>query len=153
MKAHTGRLLFRASILCLILPASSSAQDSRESANQVWTQMQGVYADIGQDKKFDLHNYTISRMDGGGRDRWRFELSANREYVVTAACDRNCSDTDLYIKSPGGKIVAMDEGEDDRPTVLFIPEQSGRYTFEVRMDRCGEDPCYVGLGLFGKSDR
>jgi hypothetical protein len=149
MARTRSRLLFQVILLCLISPVSSGAQDSREFANQVWTQLQGVYADIAQEKKLDLHNYTISRMDGGGRDRWRFELSANQEYVVTAACDRDCSDTDLYIKSPGGKIVAMDEGEDDRPTVLFIPEQSGHYTIEIKMQRCGEDPCYVGFGIFG----
>lgn len=151
MNAHTGRgLLCHIFIFFMALPAGVGAQDSREPANQVWTQLQGVLAEIGREKKFDLHQYTISRMDGGRRDQWRLELAANREYVVTAACDRSCSDTDLYIKSPGGKLVAMDEGEDDRPTVLFIPEQSGRYTIEVRMHRCEEDPCYFGFGLFGR---
>lgn len=150
MACTRSRLLPFVALLCVTVPASSGAQDSREPAHQVWTQLQGVYAQVAAEKKLDLHQYTIARMEGGARERWRFELSANREYVVTAACDRKCSDTDLSIKSPGGKLVARDEGEDDRPTVLFIPEQSGNYTIEIKMQRCDEDPCYVGFGIFGQ---
>jgi hypothetical protein len=125
------------------------AQDASAQtyAQQVWTQLQRVYS-VANANDYTLRNYILGHLDQGATDSWTFPLRANTEYIVTGACDNDCSDLDIFIKNAGGTEVARDETADDIPVVRFRTGAAGRYTVDVKMYACSSAPCYFGFGVF-----
>jgi hypothetical protein len=143
MRRIAGSLLF-ALVLCAGTAAPASAQSY---AQQVWNQLQRVY-DVADGNAYSLRNYIIGKLNNGARDTWTFTLEANTSYLITGACDNDCSDLDIFINDPSGTQVAKDDTADDIPVVRFDTRGAGRYTVEIRMYACSANPCYFGFGIF-----
>lgn len=84
--------------------------------------------------------------DGSGRHE--IEVDANARYIVFAACDSDCTDIDLAVYSPSGKVVDSDYEPDDYPVLQFDAAKGGRWTLEVTVPGCGTDSCVYGFEVF-----
>ncbi len=140
----TCSLLFA---LALLLPHTSQAQ---VYADQVWQQLQGHYTVISNQGNYGLQNTIMGRINDDGSDSWTFPFESGNSYIITAACDNDCSDIDVSVNDSSGNVVAQDTENDDTPVVSFSPKSSGRYTVEVKMYECSSNPCYFGFSIYAQ---
>jgi hypothetical protein len=77
-------------------------------------------------------------------------LQAGTVYIVTAVCDRDCSDIDLRVFR-NGTLVGSDTEEDDRPMVRVAPLVTRLYTIRATMAACSDSPCYYGIGIYART--
>ncbi|MDZ4702034.1 MAG: hypothetical protein SH809_20150 [Rhodothermales bacterium] len=118
-------------------------------AQQVWDQLQNHYTtitDLGGE--YALQNYVMGSIHAGEDDLWTFYFDEGTEYIISAACDNDCTDIDVKILNEDGEVVQEDTKDDDQPLVAFTPKVSAGYEVEVKMYKCSEEPCYFGFGIF-----
>jgi hypothetical protein len=143
------RLLTGSLIAAALLVTSATQGEAQSYAQQVWSQLQKAHDAVGA-SDFVLQNYIIGHLGEGNTDTWSFPMRANTEYIITGACDTDCSDLDITIKDASGKVVEKDTTTDDVPVVRFTPGSNAKYTVEVKMYSCSSAPCYFGFGVFQK---
>ncbi len=93
--------------------------------------------------------YTGSLGQAGSHD-FNVRLERGISYALLAVCDADCSDIDLMISDDKGVEVDSDYEDDDLPIVEVCPKRSGTYRVHVYMANCSNEPCYYGVGSFGK---
>ena len=64
------------------------------------------------------------------------QLTAGKYYTFFAACDHDCNNIDLTLKSADGSVVKADTEEDDAPMFGLRPTHTGRYTLSVTIPGC-----------------
>ena len=64
------------------------------------------------------------------------QLTAGKYYTFFAACDQDCNNIDLTLKSADGSVVKADTEEDDAPMFGLRPTRTGRYTLSVTIPGC-----------------
>ena len=144
------RRLVVGTLVALALLATSADQGHAQSyAQQVWTQLQRMHDVVGAND-FNLQNYIVGHLAEGNTDSWTFTFKEDRDYIITGACDNDCSDLDLTVKDSNGKVIEKDTTTDDVPVLRFRANSSSRYTVDVRMYACSSAPCYFGFGVFQK---
>lgn len=136
-------------LLVTVLLSVSTSLHAQSYATQVWNQLQKAYTDISDSSSFGLNNYIIGKLADGATDTWTFPLQRGKEYLIIGVCDNDCTDVDLVVKGGSGVIV-KDEEVDDTPVTRFRVTSSGRFTVEVTMADCKDEPCFFGFGLFEK---
>ncbi|MCC7185884.1 MAG: hypothetical protein IT185_06570 [Acidobacteria bacterium] len=136
-------------LLVTVLLSVSTSLHAQSYATQVWNQLQKAYTDISDSSSFGLNNYIIGKLADGATDTWTFPLERGKEYLIIGVCDNDCTDVDLVVKGGNGVIV-KDEEVDDTPVTRFRVTSSGRFTVEVTMADCKDEPCFFGFGLFEK---
>jgi hypothetical protein len=65
-------------------------------------------------------------------------------------CDNDCSDLDLVLYDADGDQVDSDVQTDDVPIVQVTPRETMRYRVKVLMPTCKTNPCWYGIGVYGK---
>ena len=144
------RRLFAGSVFALGLLVGGAEQGNAQSyAQQVWSQLQRMHDVVGAND-FTLQNYIVGHLAEGNTDSWTFTFRANTDYIITGACDNDCSDLDLTVKDSSGRVVEKDTTTDDVPVLRFRGGSNARYTVEVKMYACSSAPCYFGFGVFQK---
>lgn len=132
----------------LVGPAALSAQSY---AQQVWDQLQVHYKAVAKTSDdWILTNYIMGHLRGTAIESWTFTLVKGKEYIVTGACDNDCTNVDLTLTDPDDKVVAEDTKDDDTPVLVLRADRDGTYTIAVSIKACKESPCYYGFGLFTK---
>ena len=66
----------------------------------------------------------------------QIQLTAGKYYTFFAACDHDCNNIDLTLKSADGSVVKADTEEDDAPMFGLRPTRTGRYTLSVTIPGC-----------------
>ena len=66
----------------------------------------------------------------------QIQLTAGKYYTFFAACDRDCDNIDLTLKSADGSEVESDTEDDDAPMFSVRPARTGRYTLSVTIPGC-----------------
>ncbi len=137
--------------ICLVLVATvyATVAHAQSYAQEVWSQLQRAYDSV-RDDDFFMENYILGKLNQGGTDTWTFPLQEGREYMIIGACDNDCTDVDISVKDADDKVVVKDDATDDQPVTRFSVESSGRFTIEVGMFKCSDEPCFFGFGLFYK---
>lgn len=137
---------------CLLLLAATPGHLSAQSyAVQVWDQLQEHWKTISKnDSDWYLQNYIMGRLNTGGTDSWTFYLDKGASYIITGACDNDCKNVDMVIKDDDDNVVDKDRKDDDTPVLTLVPSKSGKFTIDVEMASCKEEPCYFGIGIFRK---
>lgn len=130
-----------------VVGLAAAPAEAQTYAETVWRQLQTAH-EAAVAENYQLKNYIIGSLNNGNTDTWSFDLSTGRNYVIIGACDEDCSDLDITVKSATGSVVANDTATDDHPVVNFQPPRNGRYTVEIKMYSCSQNPCYFGFGLF-----
>jgi hypothetical protein len=87
---------------------------------------------------------------GSGSEVVDLELSADREHVVLAVCDDDCSDLDLTLIDENDNVVDEDYAVDARPMVTVIPAWSGTFHANVEMIECFADDCLYTLAVYSR---
>ena len=64
------------------------------------------------------------------------QLTAGKYYTFFAACDSDCDNIDLTLKSADGSEVESDTEDDDAPMFSVRPTRTGRYTLSVTIPGC-----------------
>ena len=66
----------------------------------------------------------------------QIQLTAGKYYTFFAACDHDCNNIDLTLKSADGNVIKADTEEDDAPMFALRPTRTGRYTLSVTIPGC-----------------
>lgn len=135
------------SVAVLNVRAEAVAQSS--FTDQVWSQLQGFY-ETASDDGYSLRNYVVGSLDDDQDDFWTMTFYGGNEYMITGACDEDCSDIDLAILTEDGTEVTSDRATDSFPVVSVHPGLDTRYQVKVSMYSCSVEPCYFGFGIFYK---
>jgi len=96
------------------------------------------------------HDYKIATLASGGAKSSTLNLQKGTQYVIIGVCDRDCSDLDIKLYDENDRLIATDTSTDDKPLVSVTPRWTGEFRILVSMYRCGNSPCYYGVGVFGK---
>ena len=59
--------------------------------------------------------------------------------------------TDLELFDANSNSLDSDYEVDDAPLVRFTPSSGGRYRVHVYLASCEVEPCYYGVGVYGRS--
>lgn len=134
-------------LLTLTSLGSALAQDRYEQ--QVLIQLEEASS------IFTSAGYTGILGDGGALDHQYYEdytvtLGAGVTYAIVGVCDEDCYDLDLGIYDGYGDLITQDDSEDDAPVVEFTVTHGGDFTLRVTMYHCEGNPCYYGVGLYGR---
>ena len=79
---------------------------------------------------------------------WAVPLKRGETYRIIAECDSECSDLDMELVDPAGKIVERDTLPDSAPVINIRPAADGTYTARVIMKTCTVAPCYAAARLY-----
>ena len=96
------------------------------------------------------HNYRIEALEDDADDYYTAEMDAGWEYRIVAFCDNDCTDIDLYLEDENGNEIDSDVSTNDVPIIECRPSWTGQFQIRVRMYECEVEPCYFGVGVFGR---
>jgi hypothetical protein len=134
---------------CLAAGASLQAQESRyEGQVRYYLNLVKTFAETVGYRS--THEYHIGSLRDDQTDSYTVSFDGGWEYRIISLCDVDCSDIDLYLDDGSGRQVDSDEGTSDAPILELSPRGTERYTIRVRMYECKQDPCYYGVGVFGR---
>jgi hypothetical protein len=86
--------------------------------------------------------------DTEANDLW-IDLRGGMEYAIVGVCDQDCTDIDLEIFD-GDNSVDSDYEVDDTPVLQVAPAYGAEYRLHVYMANCRTEPCYYGVGIYGR---
>ena len=142
-------LAFAALCLCSLYAADARADHWEEHIDLVYDQLKSDH-EYYEGRGYTVVNYIMGKLDDDDEVTWTFYLSRRTAYVVTGACDGDCDDLDLRLKTASGIVVDRDEDPGYWPEVSVTPTRSQNYSIEVEMYDCNADPCYYGITVFEK---
>jgi hypothetical protein len=96
------------------------------------------------------HDPSFGVLKATAREDITADMDAHTTYVAVAVCDNDCSDVDLGIAGPDGKVLQRDVRDKDTATVVFTPTSTDRYSIRVLMSACSQEPCYYSVVLYSK---
>lgn len=100
------------------------------------------------------YSSTHSRYNGQlneGQDKnVTLDLDAGTSYFIVGQCDSDCSDIDLWLYDENNNLIDEDVLVDDTPIVEVTPIRNARFTIRARMVTCRVEPCYYGIGVYGR---
>lgn len=150
MKQFVPSLLFMAAIC---MAGSTATAQSRQIVVDQMDAAATAFGDAGftANRTASGAEMTIGMLGGYSDVHLELWLERGRDYAISAACDYDCSDLDLILRSSTGATVAGDLETDDVPMLGFSVESTGRYLLEVSMVDCKTDLCYFGYRVFERS--
>ena len=132
--------------LLLAFPATAEAQYEGQVRNQLHAiQTVAESADYRR-----THEYQIDRLSHDRVVAFNVTLREGWDYQIASVCDLDCTDLDLEVYDEYENLIGADHERDDMPIVAVEPLWTGRFTIRVRMHACSSEPCYFGVGVFGK---
>lgn len=139
--------LFGVLLAAFVLTAApASAQN--EYVRQVTRYLDAARSTLSDEGYTRQRSYTTASMGEGSERTFTVSLQRNRDYVLTGACDNDCSDIDFWLYDNNDNLIDSDTSTDDIPVVRVTPARNGTFRLKVRMHSCSTDPCYYGWGLF-----
>jgi len=95
------------------------------------------------------HQPFIGSLNERANEAHTLQLSAGTSYQIVGVCDNDCTDFDLRLYDPRGRMVAEDVLTDDTPVLSVTPGATGTYTLRAIMTTCSSEPCRYGIGVYG----
>lgn len=123
---------------------------AQSHAQLVWNQLQTQHTALVKEG-YGVTRYLVGSLFNDRADTWTFQFMAGRTYRIFGACDGDCRDIDLEVLGLDGKVIVKDTADDDMPVVTFDVTGTGDLKVKVSMYRCGEEPCFWGLGIWSKA--
>ena len=137
------RLLF---FVALTAAAPASAQGTY--TQQVTQYLDAARATLRGEGYTRTRAYTTASLAEGSERTFTFPLQSDRNYVLSGACDNDCSDIDFWLYDNNGNLIDSDTAADDAPVVRVTPARNGTFRLKVRMHSCSTSPCAYGFGIF-----
>ena len=102
-------------------------------------------ADSRDRKLREIGTVQIGKLGQGGETTIPLELTGAHEGMVIGTCDRSCSDLDLRVVTADGRLMNLDEGEDDTPMVEVEAGKTNKLLLKVRMPACSASTCTFAI--------
>lgn len=121
--------------LAALIAAPAALAEPRSS----WLpEVQQVYKQLLQEKDPGARQAELFQGSAkvGETKTHQIQLTAGKYYTFFAACDHDCNNIDLTLKSADGSVVKADTEEDDAPMFGLRPTRTGRYTLSVTIPGC-----------------
>ena len=121
--------------LAALIAAPAALAEPRSS----WLpEVQQVYKQLMQEKDPGARQAELFQGSAkvGEPKTHQIQLTAGKYYTFFAACDHDCNNIDLTLKSADGSVVKADTEEDDAPMFGLRPTRTGRYTLSVTIPGC-----------------
>ena len=121
--------------LAALIAAPAALAEPRSS----WLpEVQQVYKQLMQEKDPGARQAELFQGSAkvGETKTHQIQLTAGKYYTLFAACDHDCNNIDLTLKSADGSVVKADTEEDDAPMFGLRPTRTGRYTLSVTIPGC-----------------
>lgn len=150
MKKSLGTLTAIATFLSSFLIAPMTANARHRFVDDVGRQLLRVGIASGFRGYNLTHDPLIDSTYHRRSDYITLNLRAGKSYGIVGVCDRDCTDLDLKLYDSSGNFIDSDIRSDDTPVVTVKPSWSGRYRLRVNMVSCNQNPCYYGVGVFGR---
>ena len=149
LKTKVLATLAAISATCFVAPTAVRADNSRY-VGDIRSQLVRVAKAAGFHDLTSTHEPVIDKLAHRRSDTIRINLRAGKSYAIVGVCDRDCQDLDIVLYDSAGNRIASDFKNDDTPTIIVNPNRSGAYRIRVNMANCNNNPCYYGVGAFGK---
>ena len=138
-------------VLCLLI--ASGITQAGEYTDQVKAQMLSIKsAAFSEDRFEETHNDKYDSLDEDDSDTLTFTLKEGMEYRIYGVCDNDCSDLDMTLYDENDNEIAEDATTDDIPIVQVSPKWTGKFSLEVEMYECDDEPCFYGIAILGKEE-
>ena len=131
----------------LLFNAGSALPQWQEAVNSQLQRSQERAADDGFRMMEDNRTGSMSE---GDPESLSLSLRVGTEYKIVGVCDQDCSDLDLRLFDASGNEVDEDIMTDDVPIVTVTPSRSETYRLQVIMVACSTEPCFYGIGIYGR---
>ncbi|WP_153716316.1 hypothetical protein [Eikenella corrodens] len=121
--------------LAALIAAPAALAEPRSS----WLpEVQQVYKQLIQEKDPGARQAELFQGSAkvGETKTHQIQLTAGKYYTFFAACDHDCNNIDLTLKSADGSVVKADTEEEDAPMFGLRPTRTGRYTLSVTIPGC-----------------
>ena len=121
--------------LAALIAAPAALAEPRSS----WLpEVQQVYKQLMQEKDPGARQAELFQGSAkvGETKTHQIQLTAGKYYTFFAACDHDCNNIDLTLKSADGNVIKADTEEDDAPMFALRPTRTGRYTLSVTIPGC-----------------
>jgi hypothetical protein len=129
---------------------SSAARGQNQWRDQVEGYLKR-HAQVLTDRGFaQTHETQIGSLRDGENESFTLTLHAGTQYALIGVCDNDCNDVDLVLYDADGNEVDSDVQADDYPLVQVTPSETMRYSVKVIMASCKTNPCWYGIGVYGK---
>jgi len=139
-----------AAAAAVLLAISPLGQLNAQWLEQIDGQLQEIRELVEKDGYRPLEENRTGSLKNGARETQTLTLRAGIEYMVVGVCDTDCKDLDLRLRGPAGDEMDVDVETDDTPIVSVTPSVAGNFSLEVVMVSCSTEPCYWGVGIYGK---
>jgi S1-C subfamily serine protease len=98
-------------------------------------------ADARDDPARDIGIVQSGRIREGEEVTIPLDITGAHRAMVVAACDKRCSDLDLRVVTEDGRLIGVDDDEDDTPRVYINEKKANKLLLKVRMPRCEASSC------------
>ena len=129
-------------------PASIDTGTGDEWELLVREQLAGIEEVLREEQFERSHDVYLGELTPWGSSLAKVRFEGGRSYLLTAACDQDCADLDLFLYDRAEQLVMEDVEVTDSPMLEFQPRTSGEYLVRVRMADCGADVCIYGIAIF-----
>lgn len=93
------------------------------------------------------------RLKQGEETTLPLEVTGAQRALVIGACDQYCSDLDLRVFTEDGRLIGVDEEEDEYPQVGIPSGKTHRLVVKVRMPKCVSTGCSFAVSQMEYEDR
>ena len=132
---------------------ASGISHAGEYTDQVKAQILLIkYEAFSEDRFEETHTDKYDSMDEDDSDTLTFTLKKDMDYQIYGVCDNDCSDLDLTLYDENDNEIAEDTTTDDIPIVEVTPKWTGKFSLNVEMYECDDEPCFYGIAILGREE-
>jgi hypothetical protein len=103
----------------------------------------------------DLHEIgTVKsgRLREGEEATIALDVTGAQRAVVIASCDKRCSDLDLRVVTDDGRLIGVDDDEDDTPRIYIDEGKANKLLLKIRMPHCEARSCAYAINQLQYND-
>jgi hypothetical protein len=143
------RVAVAVTVALAVLAPTAQAQENqwRTQVESYLKQKAKRLSDMGYEQ---THETQIGSLSDDDNESFTLTLHAGTAYALVGVCDNDCSDMDLVLYDADDTQVDSDVQNDDVPIVQVTPTETMRYRVKVIMAACRTNPCWYGIGVYGK---
>ena len=142
MKLHA---IAMAACAAVLVAAPAHAQSWGEV---VTAQLDAVTEALGGDDITPTRRPLTGGLDAGETEDVTVSFSGRGTFLLVGVCDQDCSDLDLELYDPSGRLLDSDVADDDVPVLAVEISRPGNYRLRVKMITCSVEPCNYGVGVY-----
>lgn len=110
-------------------------------------------ADSRDEKIREIGNVIVGKLRHGEETLIPLDITGAHRALVIASCDRQCADLDLRVVTDDGRLIGLDEDDDDYPRVFVgSTDKPNKLMLRIRMPTCSAQACSYAVAQFEYDD-